>query len=453
MGGQATADWSMAHGQFTQSTGTRSLALGYGLLAKSGQETVLGTYNTDYSPASATGWNAADRLLVVGNGEIFNRSDAVVVKKNGRTGIGSADTKAQLHVSGNDGLLVTGTLGTGEKVDSSVFLNGVKMFFYPSRGAFRSGQVTGTQWNHTRIGFHSFAVGYNTVASGHRSVAMGHDVVAPSNNEVALGIWNTEYTPAGNTNDRAFSIGIGTGSGAFRSDALVILKSGNVGVGVSAPTTKLHIYGGNWNLATTDGDLLIGSGSHKFKVSMSTGGAGAGIARINSMSSGTAQSVRIGTAGNDVLTVRGNNVGIGNTNPAYQLELSTNSAGKPTSSAWTVTSDERLKMNVRPFTDGLALVEAIEPVWFTYNGKAGMPEESGVGTIAQQLQRVAPYMVNQWTYRDEAGREEQYLAVDYGAMDFVLVNAVKELKAQLEDRDRRLAELEVLVNSLISARK
>ena len=36
-------------------------------------------------------------------------------------------------------------------------------------------------------------------------------------------------------------------------------------------------------------------------------------------------------------------VGIGTTSPAYQLQLSLNSAAKPTSSAWTVVSDERVK--------------------------------------------------------------------------------------------------------------
>jgi len=48
-----------------------------------------------------------------------------------------------------------------------------------------------------------------------------------------------------------------------------------------------------------------------------------------------------------VMTLRGNgNVGIGMTNPSYQLELSTNSAAKPTSSTWTATSDQRIKEDI-----------------------------------------------------------------------------------------------------------
>jgi hypothetical protein len=39
-------------------------------------------------------------------------------------------------------------------------------------------------------------------------------------------------------------------------------------------------------------------------------------------------------------------VGIGTTNPAYRLELSTDSAAKPTTSTWTISSDIRLKENI-----------------------------------------------------------------------------------------------------------
>ena len=64
-----------------------------------------------------------------------------------------------------------------------------------------------------------------------------------------------------------------------------------------------------------------------------------------------------------------------------------NSAAKPIRSAWTVPSDARLKTNVSPFNDGLNVLMAIDPIWFNYNGIAGMPtDERGVGTIAKALQ-------------------------------------------------------------------
>ncbi len=145
-----------------------------------------------------------------------------------------------------------------------------------------------------------------------------------------------------------------------------------------------------------------------------------------------------------------NRIGIGTTSPSYQLHLTTNSAAKPTSSAWTVTSDERLKKNVKPFTDGLDLIKQIDPIWFTYNGKAGMPNDTGVGTLAQEFQKIAPYMVKPWQYTDEEkGVSETYLGIDYGPLNFVVVNAIKEQQIEIESQRKEIEELKKLVQQLI----
>lgn len=127
--------------------------------------------------------------------------------------------------------------------------------------------------------------------------------------------------------------------------------------------------------------------------------------------------------------------------PSYDLHLQTNSAGKPSSSSWTVISDARLKKDIHKYKAGLSDLMKIQPVWFTYNGKGGTPNDTGVGVIAQELQEVAPYMVTKWKYtpdsKDEkdSGRmsddsDEEYLAVDNGPMTYMLINAAKELKAE-----------------------
>ena len=134
-------------------------------------------------------------------------------------------------------------------------------------------------------------------------------------------------------------------------------------------------------------------------------------------------------------------LGIGVENPNYQLELSQNSAAKPISSAWSVTSDARLKKDICDFNDGLDVLEQINPVWFTYNGEAGMPEETGVGAIAQEVQKVAPYMVKTWTYSEDDGTSTEYLTVDYGAIDFIHTNAIKELYQKILDQRLELEKL------------
>jgi hypothetical protein len=125
----------------------------------------------------------------------------------------------------------------------------------------------------------------------------------------------------------------------------------------------------------------------------------------------------------------------------------TGTATKPGGGAWLSPSDARLKRNVQPFTEGLAVVQALDPVWFRYNGLLGMrPEPQHVGLIAQAVEAVAPYMVTE-------GRgvlvpnepETEILAFDGEALPFLLLNAIKELAATQAILLERIAHLETLV--------
>jgi trimeric autotransporter adhesin len=137
-------------------------------------------------------------------------------------------------------------------------------------------------------------------------------------------------------------------------------------------------------------------------------------------------------------------VGIGTTAPAYLLHVN-GSAAKPGGGSWTVASDERLKQDVTNFTDGLALIEKIKPVWFRYNGKASLPtDKKYVGVIAQQMQKIAPYMVGEFVYTDTLGKQEKYLDYDANALTYMLVNAVKELKQENQELKTQLSEVETL---------
>lgn len=136
---------------------------------------------------------------------------------------------------------------------------------------------------------------------------------------------------------------------------------------------------------------------------------------------------------------------------SYKLQLQENSAAKPTSSAWTVRSDQRLKEDIRPFSDGLNLIKQINPVWFTYTGEARLPQVSGVGLLAKELQKLAPYMVRAYQHvvqeATETEREitTEYLSIDYGAMDFILINTIQEQQAIIEAQNERITSLEQII--------
>jgi hypothetical protein len=120
-------------------------------------------------------------------------------------------------------------------------------------------------------GMRSLALGRLSKAKGEESVAMGYNSEAPSRYEVAIGVNNTLYTPSGgsstwNPNDRLFTIG--NGGGGSRSNAMVVLKNGNVGIGNNTPTNKLDLNG-DFNLT---GRLRVnGNGGVNGQVLTSTG--------------------------------------------------------------------------------------------------------------------------------------------------------------------------------------
>jgi hypothetical protein len=138
--------------------------------------------------------------------------------------------------------------------------------------------------------------------------------------------------------------------------------------------------------------------------------------------------------GTQTLFVDGDSqVGIGTTAPAYQLELSTDSAGKPTSNTWTVVSDERLKKDITPFNDGLDVIRQINPINYKLNGLGRTPADAaGIGVIAQQIKEVAPYTIKSfWAklHPEDAEKTELY-SFDSSALTFVTINAIKELDEQ-----------------------
>lgn len=103
---------------------------------------------------------------------------------------------------------------------------------------------------------------------------------------------------------------------------------------------------------------------------------------------------------------------------------------------------------------------AIDPVWFNYNGIAGMPvNERGVGTIAQDLQQIAPYMISEWTFAEGSldenkqegsgpGATTNYLGVDYGPLNFIVINSIQEQQAIIESQKEEIDALHAQVKTI-----
>ena len=137
-------------------------------------------------------------------------------------------------------------------------------------------------------------------------------------------------------------------------------------------------------------------------------------------------------------------VGIGTVTPTASLSVN-GTANKPGGGSWAVFSDARLKQNVNPYTDGLNILLEIQTKTFQYNGKAGImdTEKEYVGIIAQDMQKIAPYMVREVEYNNEdTGEQVNYLEFDPSALDFMIVNAIKEMNETMKQMQEKIEALE-----------
>jgi Chaperone of endosialidase/Head domain of trimeric autotransporter adhesin len=129
----------------------------------------LGFYT--YAAASANG--LLERLSIVDNGNV---------------GINTINPLAAFHVEKSH-VLFTGPLvlpvnATAPPASGA----GKRMFWYNDKAAFRTGSVSGTEWDQSNVGIYSFAAGINTKASGDAAIALGGGAEATADYSTAVGL-------------------------------------------------------------------------------------------------------------------------------------------------------------------------------------------------------------------------------------------------------------------------
>jgi len=91
--------------------------------------------------------------------------------------------------------------------------------------------------------------------------------------------------------------------------------------------------------------------------------------------------------------------------------------GTLTASEVTATSDERLKSDIKTIDNALGKVMNMRGVSFTKQA------EKGIGVIAQEVEKIIPEVVT----------DGEYKSVAYGNMVGVLIEAIKDLKKELDE--------------------
>jgi hypothetical protein len=147
-------------------------------------------------------------------------------------------------------------------------------------------------------------------------------------------------------------------------------------------------------------------------------------------------------------------LGVGRDVTTYPLEVNGNAFKTAGGSTWVVPSDRRLKKDITPFNDGLNVISKINPVWFRYNGKGGSDPNGKLqaGVIAQEIKEIAPYTVSTFKakYDNSFSTEDEFYNFDFGALNYAMINAVKELDSRVKALERENAALKQQLQDSLS---
>lgn len=148
----------------------------------------------------------------------------------------------------------------------------------------------------------------------------------------------------------------------------------------------------------------------------------------------------------DSLYVMGN-IGIGMSNPQYKLELSSDSAAKPSSATWTVSSDSNLKDGVVE-ADYYRCYEIVKQLplkryaWKPeYLSNATVTDTSKLGWIAQDVQGVFPKAVGKRNIPNMG----EYLTLDNDQIYASMYGSIKTLQFMVEELQRDNKEMKEML--------
>ena len=445
----ASGAFSTAFGGVTTAAGTFSTVSGRQNSANSFGETVIGIGSTTYTPSAngATQFratNSSDRLFVIGNAidansndvvDTVERSDAMVVLKNGNTGIGNSTPSEKLHVAGR--ALFT----NGFSADNAALIyrnNTDYMFLGPQSGSSANGGAMALYGSTNVSGGNAGGVNFN-VPNG--QLRVNHT----NGNYIFRANSTSGYDATFELNDVGLQMGHNSNSRAIvlntaSTERFRVTAAGNVGIATTNPSQRFDV--GVGNIAVSQGDIYLGAAAGVFNA-----GGGLMTGTINYIGDAFVAPTLVN--GDEDLYI------------ADDLELGSQGY-KPGGGLWVAPSDRRLKQNIQPFSDGLESLLKINPVTYQYNNifKTLDTGETYVGIIAQEVQQIAPYMIDEKPFgqvveEDESGNEKiidegiPYLTFDGSALTYMLINAVKEINSKYEELKTKNEALENKLNELL----
>jgi hypothetical protein len=403
------------------------------------------------------------------------------INVNGVLYLNATDASQPTYIqapSGNVSLVTSGTIllrsgaNTGVYVDTTgyVGINGATPTapLTVSGAATFSSTVTASNLVTGTLGINVAGYGFLTQTISGQMTILGHNVKASSSvaNQVNVvnGGWISsmikQYYNEGitfHTSDTVYSAGDVYPIAA--TERMRITTGGNVGIGTSSPANLLHLTG-----ASATPSLRLGSTSLAFYWDIGRENLTTGDFVFNNASGGAStERMRITSVGNVLMgTTTDNNYRLGveaasggaqiyltrlaanaqmfmggTTAAGTQFYISANNSGgvylAAGGVAWIAASDEKLKTDLVPIEDAANKVSSLRSVIGRYKTDAEGNKRAFL--IAQDVLKVLPEAVSK-------NVETGDLGVSYTEVIPLLVAAIKEQQAQIEELSNKIVALE-----------
>ena len=427
-----------------------------------------GDYNTAIGVAALQNTQNGDHNVAVGaaamaantSGQFNVAAGPVALASNtsGNSNSAFGPYSAYSNLTGNFNVVMgSQALYTNSTGSNNVALGSLSLFNSTSSNNVGVGYAALTTLT---SGTNNTAVGYSALSSctGSNNVAIGYNsgqLVSSGSNNAILGSYDGNTAPISNSGSGY--VVLSDGAGNVRQ---VINSSGFVGFGsASSPTSNLAVSGNDANIVSTA--INNTSQSNQVLTLAMCGSTGYGItgwdnsgvieALANSVGSGTRGLYLSAYNGPIMFATAGRNIqgsfdlngylllGYASSNGAYRLQV--NSQIFATNST-IATSDARYKENVVPLSGSLDIINALNPVSFDWKEHPVHDFDRSsktVGFIAQEVEDVikdlpfAGSIIKNNECELPDGTKEAFLGIAEGNILAILVSAVKELSAQVEE--------------------
>jgi len=279
--------------------------------------------------------------------------------------------------------------------------------------------VTPGSDNSTKIATTAFVQSaISAVSSGVTSFNTRTGVVTLSSGDVTTALGFTPYNAGGNT----------------------VVTTGNIATYAPSPTGTGA--SGNWGINVTGNAATVTNGVYTTGTQTITGDKTFSGLVLSPAYNFTSNTSLYYAGGQYTFAAAGSNVAFLTSGGNFEITGAT--ATKASGTTWANPSDVRLKDNVTAFNKGLDVLTQINPKTWVYNGKGGTTSGTkGLGVIADEVLSILPESVD--TYRAKLNKEDS-VEIDIKRFDateitWLLVNAVKELKAGLDAANAEIASL------------